>query len=362
VRFGCCEEPGVSLIARVRTAAHDYSEEVTGHDQPSHGRALAQVLRQAAEEAGRAPSILNTQPWRWRVRDDVLELHADRTRQVVSIDPEGRLLTLSCGAALHHVRVALAAAGHEPAVVRRPRPGDPDLLAQVRVAGPHSVASKDISLHRSIKRRHTDRRLLPAPVPVPADAEAGLRAAAEAEHAWLHRVGPDQLGFLAAAAKRAQAVQLKDERYQEDLGAWTHGSRSSGQGVSPETIVAPVPRPVPLRDFTVDTGALLHPGLGDDRFAEYQVLATEGDGPADWLCAGEATSAVWLTATERGLAVSPISDVIEVAGARTLLQRLLHRGGYPQLVLRLGLDMQQVPPPATPRRPPGDIIDTDPPA
>jgi hypothetical protein len=60
-------------------------------------RALAQVLRQAAEEAGRAPSILNTQPWRWRVRDDVLEPHADRTRQVTSIDPEGRLLTLSCG-------------------------------------------------------------------------------------------------------------------------------------------------------------------------------------------------------------------------------------------------------------------------
>jgi hypothetical protein len=336
-------------------------DNMTGHQASGDSPSVAQVLAKAAEEAGRAPSILNTQPWRWRVRDDVLELYADRTRQVTSIDPDGRLLTLSCGAALHHVRVALAAAGQEPAVVRHPEPDHPDLLAQVRVAGPHPVQRQDVSIHRSIRERHTDRRLFPAPVPVPEDAEAALHMAAEAEHAWLHHVTPDQLPFLAAAAKQAQTVEAEDERYAEDLRAWTSRTHAKGQGVSPETIVAPVHRPVSLRDFALESEALLYPGFGDDRFAEYLVLATDGDGPVDWLRAGEATSAVWLTATDRGLALSPMSDVVEVPGARTLLRSLLHQRGHPQLVLRVGFDIQQLPPPASPRRKPDDVIETRPP-
>lgn len=72
--------------------------------------------------------------------------------------------------------------------------------------------------------------------------------------------------------------------------------RGTGEGVPPETIVASTTRPVPLRDFAPDGEILLHPGFGEDRFAEYLVLATDGDGPADWLQAGEATSAAWLTA------------------------------------------------------------------
>jgi adenosine/AMP kinase len=329
--------------------------------EDGENRAVAQVLSKAAEDAGLAPSILNTQPWRWRVRDGVLELYADRTRQVTSIDPEGRLMRLSCGAALHHARVALAGAGHEPAVVRYPDPDSPDLLAQVRVGGVHSVQREDVSNRQSMRRRRSDRRPFPATVPVPADAIAALQATAEAEHAWLHRIGPDQIMFLTAAAERAGTTEAKDERYLEDLRAWTRRSRATGEGVTPETILAPVPRPVPLRDFAPDGETLLHPDVGDDRFADYLILATEDDGPTDWLRAGEATSAVWLTATSLGLAVSAMSDVVEVPGARALLRSLLHGRGHPQLVLRVGFDMQQVPPPASPRRRAGDVIDTGPP-
>ena len=69
------------------------------------------ALAAAARDALQAPSVFNTQPWRWRIDGDALELRADRDRQLTVADPDGRLLLLSCGAALHHVRVALAAAG-----------------------------------------------------------------------------------------------------------------------------------------------------------------------------------------------------------------------------------------------------------
>ena len=95
-------------------------------------RADGDILAWAAQVALRAPSILNTQPWRWRVADGVLELHADPQRRLEVIDPERRQSTISCGAALHHATTALAAAGCVVEVRRLPEANQPDLLACIR--------------------------------------------------------------------------------------------------------------------------------------------------------------------------------------------------------------------------------------
>ncbi|MEU7875899.1 hypothetical protein [Dactylosporangium sp. NPDC049140] len=84
------------------------------------------------------------------------------------------------------------------------------------------------------------------------------------------------------------------------------------------------------------------------------MLATDGDRPPDWLAAGEATSAVWLAATAQGLVASPMSDVVEIPGARVLLSSLIHPAGQPQLVPRVGVDLNRrhlrQPTPRGPRR------------
>lgn len=326
---------------------------------PSTG--YGELLRDVVAKAGRAPSILNTQPWRWRIHEDRLELLADRSRQVTAIDPDGRLLTLSCGAALHHARVVLAAAGHELEVTRHPDPDQPNLLARLRLTGaPHEVSWEDTYLHRSIRNRRSDRRPFPATAPVPADTRAALDRVAQAERAWLHHVPAGQIIYLRSAAVLAQRAQSADDTYLRELRAWAHRRRASGEGVPPDTFVAAVDRPVPLRDFSLDEEIMHHPGLGDDQYAEYLVLATPADRPIDWLRAGEATSAVWLTATYRELAVSVLSDVVEVPDAREVVRSLLLRPGYPQLVLRVGFDMQPTPPKASPRRPWEDTIDPTP--
>src|SRR4051794_37008099 len=87
------------------------------------------VLARAALGARRAPSIMNSQPWRWRVHGRTLDLRADRSRQIATLDPDTRMLTVSCGAALHHARTALAGEGVRTRVEYLPDPTDPDLLA-----------------------------------------------------------------------------------------------------------------------------------------------------------------------------------------------------------------------------------------
>ena len=85
------------------------------------------VVRTAVELACRAPSVHNSQPWLWRYDAGRLDLHADPSRLLVAADPRGRQLLISCGAALHHLTVALTALRWHTHITLLPDPAHPDL-------------------------------------------------------------------------------------------------------------------------------------------------------------------------------------------------------------------------------------------
>ncbi|MEU5531108.1 nitroreductase family protein [Micromonospora chersina] len=313
------------------------------------------MLEAAARQALHAPSVFNTQPWRWRITTDTLELRADPDRQLAATDPDGRLLTLSCGAALHHARVFLAAAGWAVTVERRPDPADPALLARLRATGPAHLDVAAARLVDAIPRRRTDRRAY-GDRPVPEPVLARLRAAVEAEDAHLHIVRPDQMPMLAVSTGRAADAELADPAYREELRRWTDRPAGSGDGVPTAAAVRPGPRRVPLRDHAPDGAAGLTAGADFDRGAAYLILFGEQDEPAAWLRGGEALSALLLTATAEGLASAPLSDAIEVAWPRRMMRDLLAGIGDPYLVVRVGWGPDDDLPPA-PRRTPTDVIE-----
>ncbi|WP_433318711.1 Acg family FMN-binding oxidoreductase [Micromonospora chersina] len=313
------------------------------------------MLEAAARQALHAPSVFNTQPWRWRITTDTLELRADPDRQLAATDPDGRLLTLSCGAALHHARVFLAAAGWAVTVERRPDPADPALLARLRATGPAHLDVAAARLVDAIPRRRTDRRAY-GDRPVPEPVLARLRAAVEAEDAHLHIVRPDQMPMLAVSTARAADAELADPAYREELRRWTDRPAGSGDGVPTATAVRPGPRRVPLRDHAPGGAAGLTAGADFDRGAAYLILFGEQDEPAAWLRGGEALSALLLTATAEGLASAPLSDAIEVAWPRRMMRDLLAGIGDPYLVVRVGWGPDDDLPSA-PRRTPADVIE-----
>jgi nitroreductase len=328
--------------------------EVSMNRKPIVVEGLADVLLHVVERAQRAPSLLNTQPWRWHLLDDGIELYADHDRQIRSIDPQARLLTLSCGAALHHARVTLAGFGFEPRVERLLQG---DLLARVLVGARRDPEPEQMQMVRNILTRRSDRRPFVAVGPIPDPALARMRRAAEAEHGRLHRVGEEHLSVLIAAVDLAAATEVQLDDYQAELFTWTSRPRGSGVGVPPETIVPQVPRRVAVRDFAPIGEIVLNPGGGDDRSAQYLIVATPTDSSTDWLMAGEATSAAWLVATEEGLTASAMSDVVEIPQSRTMLAQLLDPPGFPQLVLRVGIDLAPTPAPNTPRRHVAEVVD-----
>jgi nitroreductase len=323
---------------------------------PTDPQIAAHALAEAAAAAGYAPSIHNTQPWRWRLTADTVELRLVPGRILPVTDPEGRLATLSCGVALHHARVALSAQGWRATVTRLPPGGEPDLLARMHVEGRAPVDPSSALDLRSIPLRHTDRRPVAGRPVDPADL-AAITTAVQAQDTGLHTLPADQLLELAIAVDHAQRSEAADPAWQAEFASWTGGTRPAGTGV-PDAVVPDrsTLTTVPGRDF--GHHGVLPVDATHDKAAVFVMLYSSADEPADWLRAGEALSAGWLTATEHGVSVLPHSAPIEVVATRQAMRAMIAGIGHPLLMLRLGTpDPADAAPAPTPRLPTDQIID-----
>jgi nitroreductase len=327
---------------------------MTGATNDMNRAEARDALESAARAALRSPSVFNSQPWKWRVGGDELQLASERDRRLRVTDAEGRLLLVSCGAALHHARVSLSAAGWRPQVRRLPEQR-PDLLATVRVTGRADPSPDVVNLAAAISRRRTDRRAF-GDRPVPGETMARLRRLVEDEDTRLHVVPDDRVPELALALDLAADTNYFDPAHRTELTAWTHRPAWTGDGVPPNTAVGPSLRRVPVRNFLPDGSPGLPAGVDHDEGATYVILYGLADGPADLLRAGEAMSALLLQATVEGLSSAPISEAVEVAWPRQLLTRLLPGAGEPYLIVRLGYVESAEGVPPSPRRTPSEVI------
>lgn len=310
-------------------------------------------LLQAVRDALRAPSIFNTQPWRWGIDAGALELRAEWTRQLHAVDPYGHELLLSCGAALHHALVSLAGGGWATEVERYG--DDEDRLARITLLGRTDPDPDTVALRDAIAARRTDRRPY-SDRPVPAETVDAMIAAAVSSEARLHRVRYDQMPMFAVAVAFAGTAETADPGYLAGLARWTSRPQWTDDGVPPETGVRRVPRRVPVREFALNPFDGMRAEPGGDLGAAYLVLHGPGTTRTDRLRAGEALSAVLLTAVARGLRVAPITDVIEVDHPRDLVRGLLPERDEPYAALRCGYPIDVPEAPASPRRKLHDVL------
>lgn len=303
--------------------------------------------------AGRAPSVHNVQPWRWRITGRAVHLYLDQDRALPVTDPDQRGLLLSCGAALHHLTAAFAAAGWAAVVHRLPDLDQPDHLAAVTLVG-HRPTDQEIAMSAAIKHRHSDRRHFTS-WPIPPGCLGLLTERAMAFGAIVRAVDDAERARLVVAARAAARTHAADPDYRFETAVWS-GRHASFDGVPARNI--PAPRPgdeLPARAFA---GAeLIDPAQGDDH-AEVLLLGTSSDDRISRLRAGEAMSAVLLTATNVGLATCALTEPLEIPAQRNQLRsRMLGGTSYPQAFIRVGwAPTSSEPLPATPRRPVEEIL------
>jgi hypothetical protein len=308
--------------------------------------------------AGRAPSLHNSQPWRFRVTPHAIELHADPARTLPVADPDGREQRLACGAALFNLRLALHSHRIRPTVTLLPDRARPDLLAVIRHGGAKEPTPELTRLLRAVPLWRTNRRPF-SPEAVGSPEQHALRRAALDEGAWLHVVDDrEQRAALHTLLSRAHRQQTESPGFQAELAAWSARPTTERDGVSTEA-GSPMPEPHDtwvMRDFTGGTGRPRAPGTDFEEEPLIAVLTSHLSGATAEVQVGQALQRVLLTATAAGLATSFLSQVVEVPQTRNELRRLIGGTRPPQAVLRFGHGW---PVAASPRRAVGDLLATE---
>ncbi|SPM28374.1 Acg family FMN-binding oxidoreductase [Mycobacterium terramassiliense] len=296
----------------------------------------AEVIRDAIMLAGRAPSLHNSQPWRWVVAGARLQLWADRRRLMSATDRTGRELILSCGAVLDHLRVAMAATGWDAATNRLPDPFEPDLLATLEFR-PIGVTEAQLQRAAAIRRRRTDRLPFAAPTAW-ASLEPALRRAVLPHEVMLDVVADEARPALAEASALTEQLRRYDTSYMSELRWWTSPFESDATHVPDSALVSG------SEAAAVDVARAFPPAAEephrsgvDEDHSKILVLSTHhDDAPLDVLRCGEALSAVLLECTVAGLATCTLTHMTEMAMSRDTVKQLTGTAGTPQLLIRVG--------------------------
>jgi len=322
----------------------------TNHPVPNLAGQAAYLI----EVAARAPSLNNTQPWRFEVGERAIELYADARRQLRE-DPVGRELLISCGAALYGLRLGIRSLGYQPEMDTlgyQPQAGSfpprarQRPLARVRLGRSAPMTSEERKLLQAVPHRHTHRGPF-EPGSLPAGLLTRLQDDATAEGGTLVVIDTEaasaRLAAILATWRRRQdlyptspaGIQSRAETTQ-----WTRDARSLARdGVPAHAFPAARGREtgrLPQRDFDLGRGWGLLPSGGPPAPVT-AILVTSGDHEEDWLQAGQALQRLLLRAASRWVFANLQTEPLQAPATRSLIQYSLALPGWPQMLLQLGL-------------------------
>lgn len=308
-----------------------------------------------------APSSHNTQPWKFRISGDTLDVFADKSRHLHVIDPDQRQLVQSCGCALYNARVAVRAQGfHDEVTVMLVDAEQPTHLASLHLRGMNVPSDDDRDRMKALAVRHTNRREFLAR-PVAAEHTDAMAADAEREGATLVRILPEQKLAIAHLIDHADRLQLDDAAFREELGRWLApaGSlRRDGIPFAEKEYGSAWPL-AKLRALRSPHLASAFGQLEEERAIASPaivVIGTAKDEATDWLACGQALEAVLVRATMLGLSASFLNQVLEIPELRRRVGEVVADVGYPQMVLRIGVPAAPIRHPAQ-RRQLDDVLE-----
>ncbi|MEU4392152.1 hypothetical protein [Kribbella sp. NPDC023855] len=303
-----------------------------------------------------APSMHNTQPWRFEVSGNVIDVFLDGSRALPAEDPTGRAMRIAAGAATFNLRCAAASLSYSSWFGLVPDPARPDLVARVVVEPTDNPDHALKELAQQIPRRHTNRE--PArPVRVLVEERMALSQAAMADGAELTWLPADKVDEVLRLLIDTDLREIGDWHRRAERSHWVGGERST-DGI-PSSVLGPrsAAYPSPVRDLGTRPTDQTRMQATFEAEPTLAILSTVGDSLTDQLTAGLALQHTLLAATRDGLKAAFLNQLLEYDDLRRTVQRITGKPGYAHMVIRFGHSTGQA---TTPRRPISTFVHTAP--
>lgn len=298
------------------------------------------ILRQLIAYAHQAPSVHNTQPWQFRIRDNIVEVQIASERVLVEGDPTKRELWLSLGACIENLFQAATVLGLKIIDASYNFSASDGNFAQLALSKKVETKNDQRKLD-AINNRHSDRRVfLEKKVPKPVLREIESSAAYDG----IRVVVTTDLAIREKTANlvaKGMTLALSSPDFRQELNHLVHVNWS--------------PAKLGLHGYVLNQSLLgsiceklaLKAGLGIKKHAKDEAtlfrngpalifVFSKGDVPEFWFTAGRAYEAALLKATELGLAQSTSAAVVEAADFHEDVEKLLGTTMRLQAIVRVG--------------------------
>jgi hypothetical protein len=167
----------------------------------------------------------NSQPWRFHVQPARIDLFADRTRNIGSIDPLLREMHIGLGCALENLLLAASAQGFEYRLTLFPEPADVTLVARIELEF-RSEPNEISPLYAAIPRRHTNRGAYDAARPIDPSLFDEMQALGKdfpsVSVRWL--TSADSRRRIGELVVQATEAIISDRQQSQDSAVWFRGS------------------------------------------------------------------------------------------------------------------------------------------
>ncbi len=287
-----------------------------------------------------APSSHNTQPWKFRLGDKIIDLWGDEKRTLPASDSNHRQFFVSLGCALENILVALDYYGLPHKLTLFPDGREKFWAARIKLEHLRPVASGRAHLASAIAHRHTNREEYDA-VGIPKDFGDRIKKLAGSDLRIDLVEDNVRREKIINAVLNATRAAFNDKEFCWELSHWLKPSLKKYRDGMPGYNIG-----VPWLISFLMPHALRRVNLSkpQTKMIEKQVRATPAfllistrkDEPAAWLQAGRVLERIWLMATQDGLKLGPLAAAIQIGEFHKDIQKVLDTDFRPQVFSRIG--------------------------
>ncbi|RCV66143.1 Nitroreductase [Methanophagales archaeon] len=297
-----------------------------------------------------APSSHNTQPWKFSVGKDEIQVFIDRTRWLKVADPDLREQHISVGCALENLLIAAEHFGYGHQVTYFPKPANEELVATVKLKPQgQPTPFRDPALFEAILNRRTNRKVYDER-PIPQGDLQHLQNCCVEGDIWLHMT--DDLETKRKADEliiRGDAIQFSDPAFREELGYWI------GQGLLSAPWLMSKMAQLTVTYMNLSKGQAKKDSEVLMSAPILAAISSEVNDRESQVKVGQVFERVCLAATIRGIRVHPMSQILEIPELKAEVSKLIPKPDvFPQHTFRLGYIEQEKE--HTPRRPLEEVL------